>query len=147
MKPTEIAKNRESQEQWLVELLSRRQDLSIQMAKLDVEISVETVKAKGVVEGRESSVEDAAGDHSGPNFAGGDLRRSKVSDGRKTKEDNPCEQSQFIDACSEHSDGATRKRDTTESGRPRHRAPTGARPPERKIFGGSYLGHLAINWV
>jgi hypothetical protein len=68
MNPTEIAKYRESQEQWLLELLSRRQDLSIQTAKLDVEISVvrgvlrayETVKAKGVAEGDESSVEDAA---------------------------------------------------------------------------------------
>ena len=68
MKPTEIAKYRESQEQWLVDLLSRRQDLSIQMAKLDVEIGVvrgflrgyETVKANDVVEGEESSVEDAS---------------------------------------------------------------------------------------
>ncbi len=68
MKPTEMAKYRESQEQWLVDLLSRRQDLSIQMAKLDVEIGVvrgvlrayETVKAKDVVEGEESSVDDAS---------------------------------------------------------------------------------------
>jgi hypothetical protein len=68
MKPTEIAKYRESQEQWLLGLLSRRQDLSIQTAKLDVEISVvrgvlrsyKTVNEKGVVEGGESSVGDAA---------------------------------------------------------------------------------------
>jgi hypothetical protein len=68
MNPTEIAKYNESQEQWLLELLSRRQDLSIQTAKVDVEISVvrgvlrarETAKANGVVEGGEPSVEDAA---------------------------------------------------------------------------------------
>jgi hypothetical protein len=47
-------------------LLSRRQDLSIQTAELDVDVSVvlavlrayETVKAKGVVKGGESSVEE-----------------------------------------------------------------------------------------
>jgi len=68
MNPTEIAKYSESQEQWLLELLSRRQDLSIETARLDVEIGVvrgvlrahEAVNAKGVVEGGESSVEDAA---------------------------------------------------------------------------------------
>jgi hypothetical protein len=68
MNPTEIAKYNETQEQWLLELLSRRQDLSIQTAKVDVEISVvrgvlrahEMVKANGVIKGGESSVEDAA---------------------------------------------------------------------------------------
>ena len=68
MNPTEIAKYSESQEQWLLDLLSRRRDLSIQTEKLDVEISVvrgllrahEMPKAKGVVEGGESSGEDAA---------------------------------------------------------------------------------------
>jgi len=68
MNPTEIAKYNESQEQWLLELLSRRQDLSIQTAKVDVEISVvrgvlrarETVKANGLVESGESSVDDVA---------------------------------------------------------------------------------------
>jgi hypothetical protein len=47
-------------------LLSRRQDFSIQTAELDVDVSVvlgvlcsyETVKAKGVVEGDEPSVEE-----------------------------------------------------------------------------------------
>ena len=68
MNPTEIAKYSESQEQWLLSLLSRRQVLAIEMAKLDVEISFvrgilracKTVKENGVVEGGESSVEDAA---------------------------------------------------------------------------------------
>ena len=67
MNPTEIAYS-ESQEQWLLDLLSRRRDLSIQTEKLDVEISVvrgllrahEMPKEKGVVEGGESSGEDAA---------------------------------------------------------------------------------------
>jgi hypothetical protein len=40
MEPDEIAKYRESQSQWLIEALSRRHELSIQMAMLDDEISI-----------------------------------------------------------------------------------------------------------
>jgi hypothetical protein len=40
MEPDEIAKYRESQSQWLIDALSRRQELSVQIAMLDNEISI-----------------------------------------------------------------------------------------------------------
>jgi hypothetical protein len=40
MEAADTAKYRESQNQWLIEVLSRRHELSIQMAKLDDEISM-----------------------------------------------------------------------------------------------------------
>jgi hypothetical protein len=40
MEATDKAKYRESQNQWLIEVLSRRHELSIQMARLDDEISI-----------------------------------------------------------------------------------------------------------
>jgi hypothetical protein len=62
MKPTEIANYRETDSQWLTGLLDRRQELSIQMARLDDEIGIvrralrarETVRTKGVSRDRES---------------------------------------------------------------------------------------------
>jgi hypothetical protein len=62
MKPTEIDTYRETDSQWLTGLLDRRQELSIQMARLDVEIGIvrralrarEAVITKGVSQDRES---------------------------------------------------------------------------------------------
>jgi hypothetical protein len=62
MRPTEITNYRETDDQWLTGLLDRRQELSIQLAKLDVEISIvrgalrarETARTKSVSQDRES---------------------------------------------------------------------------------------------
>jgi hypothetical protein len=40
MKPKETVEYRETDEQWLKGLLDRRQELSIQLARLDVEIGI-----------------------------------------------------------------------------------------------------------
>jgi hypothetical protein len=53
MEPTETDNHREASDQWLTDLLDRRQELSIQLAKLDVEIEIvrgspERVRTKGV---------------------------------------------------------------------------------------------------
>jgi hypothetical protein len=61
MKPTEILTYRETENQWLTSLLDRRQELSIQLAKLDVEIAIvrgtlrsrERGRTKGVSQDRE----------------------------------------------------------------------------------------------
>jgi hypothetical protein len=49
MKATEITTYRETENQWLTGLLERKQELSIQSAKLDVEIAV----VRGVLRARE----------------------------------------------------------------------------------------------
>jgi hypothetical protein len=61
MKPSEIANYRETDDEWLTGLLDRRQEPSIQLAKLDVEIGIvqralrarETVRTKAISEERE----------------------------------------------------------------------------------------------
>jgi hypothetical protein len=62
MKSTEIANYRETDDQWLTSLVERRQELSLQLARLDIEIDVvrrtlrarETARTKGVFKDRES---------------------------------------------------------------------------------------------
>jgi hypothetical protein len=61
MKATEIPTYRETSDQWLTGLLDRRQELSIRLAKLDVEIGIvrgalrarETARTKGFSQDRE----------------------------------------------------------------------------------------------
>jgi hypothetical protein len=62
MKPTQKDNYRETGTQWLTGLLDRRQELSIQLSRLDVEIGIvrgalrarETVRTKCVSKDRES---------------------------------------------------------------------------------------------
>jgi hypothetical protein len=49
MKPTEIPTYRETENQWLTGLLGRKQELSIQLAKLDLEIGI----VRGALRSRE----------------------------------------------------------------------------------------------
>jgi hypothetical protein len=51
VKPTEIANYRETDDEWLTGLLDRRQELSIQLAKLDVEIGI----VRGALRAREAA--------------------------------------------------------------------------------------------
>jgi hypothetical protein len=62
VEPADTANYRETDEQWFASLLDQRQELSIQLARLDVEIEIvrktlrarETAKTRGVPEDRES---------------------------------------------------------------------------------------------
>jgi hypothetical protein len=61
MRATEIDNHRETDNQWITSLLYRRQELSIQLARLDVEIGIvrralrarERARAKDVSQDRE----------------------------------------------------------------------------------------------
>jgi hypothetical protein len=52
MKPKETVEYRETDEQWLKGLLDRRQELSIQLARLDVEIGI----VRRVLRAREATI-------------------------------------------------------------------------------------------
>jgi hypothetical protein len=51
MKPTEIDNYRETDDEWLTGLLGQRQELSIQSARLDVEIGI----VRGTLRAREAA--------------------------------------------------------------------------------------------